>query len=47
MDIMDIHADMAEKAATIDPLGKTLKFCLDDEIMTELDEYCFNERYPI
>ena len=24
---------MSEKAASIDPLGKTLKFCLDDEIM--------------
>ena len=33
MDIKDICADMAQKAATIDPLGKTLKFCLDDEIM--------------
>ena len=33
MDINAICADMAEKAATIEPLGKTLKFCLDDEIM--------------
>ena len=33
MDITAICADMAEKAATIEPLGKTLKFYLDDEIM--------------
>lgn len=33
MDINDICADMREKAGSIDPLGKTLKFCLDDEIM--------------
>lgn len=33
MDINAICADMAEKAATIEPLGKTLKFYLDDEIM--------------
>lgn len=29
--IQEICADMAAKAASIDPLGKTLIFCLDDE----------------
>ena len=29
--IQEIWADMSRKAATIDPLGKTLIFCLDDE----------------
>ena len=33
MTIEDIRADMAEKAATIDPLGKTLAFLLDGEAM--------------
>ena len=33
MNIEDIRADMAEKAATIDPLGKTLVFHLDEEAM--------------
>ena len=33
MDIKDICADMAQKAATIDPLGKTLLFHFDEERM--------------
>jgi len=33
MTIDEIARDMAEKAAGIDPLGKTLLFCLDDERM--------------
>lgn len=32
-EIETICADMREKAATIDPLGKTLLFNLDDELM--------------
>lgn len=31
MTIEEICADMAEKASQIDPLGKSLMFCLDDE----------------
>ena len=33
MTIDEICADMSEKAATIDPLGKTLAFYLDDELL--------------
>ena len=33
MTIEDIARDMADKAGGIDPLGKTLLFCLDDEQM--------------
>ncbi|MYE14822.1 MAG: SCP2 sterol-binding domain-containing protein [Gammaproteobacteria bacterium] len=33
MTMEEIRADMAEKAAGIDPLGKTLAFYLDDEIL--------------
>ena len=33
MTIDEIAADMAEKAGGLDPLGKTLLFCLDDERM--------------
>lgn len=33
MTIDEICADMAAKAGTLDPLGKTLLFCLDDERM--------------
>ena len=33
MTIDEISADMAEKAATLAPLGKTLLFLLDDERM--------------
>ena len=33
MTIEEIRADMSEKAGGIDPLGKSLMFCLDDERM--------------
>ena len=33
MTIEEICADMTEKASQIDPLGKSLMFCLDDERM--------------
>ena len=33
MTMEEIRADMAGKAAGIDPLGKTLAFYLDDEIL--------------
>ena len=33
MTIDEIAADMAVKAGGLDPLGKTLLFCLDDEQM--------------
>ncbi len=33
MTIEEICADMNEKASQIDPLGKSLMFCLDDERM--------------
>ncbi|MDE0419464.1 MAG: SCP2 sterol-binding domain-containing protein [Gammaproteobacteria bacterium] len=33
MTIDDIAGDMAQKAGTLDPLGRTLLFCLDDERM--------------
>ena len=33
MTIEEICADMSEKASQIDPLGKSLMFCLDDERM--------------
>lgn len=33
MTIEEICADMAGKASQIDPLGKSLMFCLDDERM--------------
>ena len=33
MTIDDIGAEMAAKATAIEPLGKTLLFCLDDERM--------------
>jgi len=33
MTIDEISHDMAQKSSTLDPLGKTLLFCLDDEKM--------------
>ena len=33
MTIDEISRDMAQKSGTLDPLGKTLLFCLDDEKM--------------
>ena len=33
MSIEEICADMSDKASQIDPLGKSLMFCLDDERM--------------
>ena len=33
MTIEEISRDMAQKSGTLDPLGKTLLFCLDDEKM--------------
>ncbi len=33
MTIDEISRDMAHKSGTLDPLGKTLLFCLDDEKM--------------
>lgn len=33
MTIDDIAGDMVDKASTLDPLGRTLLFCLDDELM--------------
>ncbi|MCY3622907.1 MAG: SCP2 sterol-binding domain-containing protein [Gammaproteobacteria bacterium] len=33
MTIDEIAGDMAQKATTLDPLGRTLLFCLDDELM--------------
>ena len=33
MTIDEIANDMSQKAGTLDPLGKTLLFCLDDEEM--------------
>lgn len=33
MNIEIIQSDMAEKAATIDPIGKKLKFILDEHVM--------------
>ena len=33
MTIDEISRDMAQKSSTLDPLGKTLLFCLDDDKM--------------